>query len=164
MIVLFVVSCDKNELGNDSVSSINALEQPTSLLGEHEDLVMSFLDNLSSFSKDKKGQASLTSKSGDYIAFHILSKDDVSYVVLADESNDDFCFGDALVSTLFFDNSAGDGSVLTVEDANGNLTGVSVTGNWTAVFAGGNNSIVKLDANNNNIGATTFDENNVASF
>ncbi len=163
MVVLFVVSCEKNELGEDNTSSINAVEE-MSVSDKRDALVMRFLDNLSSYGKDKKGNAALTSKSSDYIAFHILSSDDVTYVVLADESNDDFCFGDKLISTVFFDNSAGDGSVLTVEDADGNLTGVSITGNWTAVFAGGNNSIVKLDANNNNIGATTFDENNVATF
>ena len=162
MLALGVVACDRNELGEMDSMSINPIEKSTEISSQRIDMIVEgFLNNLSNFGNSKRGTGNLTGKTGDFIAFHILERDGTTFVILADESNDDFCFGTDVVTTLYFDNSALDGSELSVEQADGTVTLV-IKGNWTAVFEGGTNTIFELDADDNDVNSANFNEANLA--
>ncbi len=168
-VILLVVSCDKNELGEDvSASSINAINMPVDLQMQAESIVLNILDKIQSGSiatpKATKGNASLARKSNDYVVGHIIATADGAYLTLLDESNDDLCFGDTVATPVYLDNSAGDGSEISVEDADGNVSLV-LSGNFSGLFSGANNSIFILNAALDNItAATTFNDDNVATF
>ncbi len=166
MVLLFVVSCDKNELGEDNISSINAISSPISLELQVQDVVLNILDRIQDGSivtpKAEKGNATLTRKSSDYVVGHLIVSNDGAFLTLLDESNDDLCFGDTVATPVYLDNSAGDGSEISVEDADG-VVSLVIKGNFTALFSSNENAIYKLNANADNITAEgSFNENNVA--
>ena len=137
---LVIVSCDKED---DGVMPV-ALSQDTEIVSSESqiDLVMDYLlNNLDNLKGAKKGVSS--GKGSDYISVNLFTEGSFTYMVLLDETNDDLCFGSTTVTTLFYDNSAGDGSVLTVEDSS-EAEILSINGNFAGFFAGGLNSITKL--------------------
>ena len=163
LIGLMVISCDKNE---ESLIEAPVLEQEILLDSEKTDLVLDYLlSNLESLKGQDKGQ-NLSGKGSDYISVNVFTQGDFTYLALLDESNDDLCFGDLTVSTIFFDNSAGDGSVLTVEDADEAVL-VNVNGDFSNFFSLGQNSITRLSFDTNNdlvIGnSANFDDSNSAT-
>ena len=163
VLALGVVACDKNELGNMDSMSINPIEAKVEAY-DVDAIVTELLSNLSNFGTSKHGNANITGKTGDFIAVHIFSSVGVNYLILADESNDDFCF-DSLTdapATVYFDNSAGDGSVLSVEDGDGNVS-LELKGDWTSFFSGANNVLVELNANNKSVEQAQFDADNAAT-
>ncbi len=168
MIGLVVLSCDKNELGVDTSSTINAIEKPVDMQLEAEQVVLNILSRIQDGSlvtpKATKGNASLSRKSTDYVVGHLIIGDAGLYLTLLDESNDDLCFGDTVATPVYLDNSAGDGSEISVEDADGDVSLV-IKGNFTSLFSSSENAIYTLNDDADNITAVaTFDENNVASF
>ena len=162
------VACDKDGLDQD-ITNINVLEQADEIGASIENdldvdgIVDELLKNLSSFGNQKRGQANLTSKTGDFVAVHIftISGQTDRFLILADETNDDFCFPGS-VATVFFDNVNGDGSQLNVEDEAG-VVSISLTGNFAAFFAGGNNVLVRLNAENKAADRGDFDAGNTAT-
>ena len=164
VLTLGVIACDKNELGDMDSSSINPIEAKVEAYNV-DAIVTELLSNLSNFGTSKHGNANITRKTSDFIAVHIFADSGTTYLILADESNDDFCFGSLTdaPATVYFDNSAGDGSVLSVEDTAGNIS-LELKGNWTSFFSGGNNVLVELDSNNKSVEQVQFDTDNVATF
>ena len=159
---LIVISCDKNE---ESLIEAPVLEQEISLEQKTNLIVDHLLANLESLKGQDKGQ-NLSGKGSDYISVNIFTQGDFTYLALLDESNDDLCFGDLTVSTIFFDNSAGDGSVLTVEDAD-EMVLINANGDFANFFSLGQNSITRLSFDTNNdlvIGnSANFDDSNSAT-
>ena len=163
LIGLMVISCDKNE---ESLVEAPVLEQEILLDSEKTDLILDYLlSNLESLKDQGQGQ-NLSDKGSDYISVNIFTQGDFTYLALLDESNDDLCFGDLTISTIFFDNSAGDGSVLTVEDSN-EMVLANVGGDFSNFFSLGQNSITKLSfATNGDLvvgNSGTFDDSNSAT-
>ena len=162
------VACDKDGLDQE-ITNINVLEQAEEIGASVEadldvqGVIDELLNNLSSFGNQKRGQANLTSKTGDFVAVHIftISGQTDRFLILADETNDDFCFPGS-VATVFFDNVNGDGSQLNVEDTSGAVS-VSLTGDFSAFFAGGNNVLVRLNANNKAADRGDFNAGNTAT-
>ena len=164
VLTLGVIACDKNELGDMDSMSINPIEATVEAY-DVDAIVNELLSNLSNHGKSKRGNASITGKGDDHVALHIFADTGVTYVIFADESNNDFCF-DTLATaptTIFFDNSAGDGSELSVEDAAGNVS-IVLKGNFASFFLSGNNTLVKLDNDNKNDGQADFNDDNAVTF
>ena len=159
---LVVISCQKEDIGSGNAPL--ALSNDKEMTQAHIDnLINVVLDNLNSFGKSKRGQANLSGKGTDFIALHIFAQGGFTYMTLLDETNDDLCFGSIDVTTVFFDNSQGDGSILQVEDVDGNL-GLALQGNWASTFSGGNNSLLKLDSDLNLIASSNISETNAVEF
>ena len=159
-----VISCEKDMMDKDADSILVPSQEIESVSNEDlNEIVDMLLDNISSFGNNKLGNATLTSKTNDYVAVNIFESNSVRYLTLLDETNDDLCFGDITPATVFFDNSKGDGSELSVEDVDGNVS-IVLKGNFAAFFSGGNNVLVKLTAENKSADQVSFDANNVAAF
>ena len=156
---LVVVSCDKNE---ESLLAPQTLSQETAETNVDE-LIGVLIENLSSFGKSKRGNANVSGKGNDFIAVHIFADSGLTYMTLLDETNDDLCFGGTSVTTVFFDNSQGDGSLLQVENPDGSL-GISLQGNWVQTFSGANNTLLELDSDLSLLRSVEFSSENVADF
>lgn len=163
---LTFVACDKNDNDIDlqnitpAESVIIATAKPALSEDEVLDIVNSILDG--SYTTSKLGKANAAGKGADFIAVYLFVEGTNKFIILADESNDDLCFGDITPTTLYFDNSAGDESAITVEDSEGTPR-LTITGNFTGLFSSGLNSItktasdgVKTKANFDAVNGVTF--------
>ena len=169
LVGLVIVSCDKNELGEDNAaSSINIIEQSIDENLFAQDIVLNILNRIQdgdiTTPKATKGSASLTNKSSDYVVGHVFSSEGAYYLTLLDESNDDLCFGELTATPVYLDNVNGDGSAIAVEDADG-VVSLTINGNFAALFSANNNSVYTLNATVDNITAVAnFTADNTASF
>ena len=167
VLALGVVACDKNELGDMNSSSINApIENVVAKSEASEEDIYNVVDMIlnGTYSTSKKGQAGITGKSGDYVKVYVFSQDSKDYLILNDESNDDLCVDDAVTPfDMFFDNSAGDGSVLTVEAPEGTVR-LSLTGDFAGFFDAGLNSIRQYDSATDTAVSVDFDADNAVTF
>ena len=157
LIGLLVISCDKNEESFEAPLSI----EEAKVVSEEEalDLVNSVLDG--TFSTSKKGDV-VTGKGNDYVRVLVFSQGENKYLTLTDESNDDLCADSVTPFEMFFDNSAGDGSVISVEAPEGTVV-LTLSGNFAGFFSGGLNSIQKTDSSGNRT-SMNFDDSNSATF
>ena len=156
---LVIISCNKEDLGGNNAPL--ALSQEIELTG---DIFLDFILENSNNYTAKKGTANLTSKGSDYLQVGVFSEDGFTYLMLIDESNDDLCFGEKDVTISYWNNSAGDGSVLSVEDAEENELR-TISGNFASLFSASFNTIIKLTLTASDLtinGDAIFDEVNRA--
>ena len=140
------VACDKDSIDAQDATIVNLEETVVSseIDTETGDLFIDFiLNNINNLPTSKKGTASNSSKGSDYVNVVVYSEGGFTYLALLDETNDDVCFNNIAESQFFWDNSAGDGSILRVEDSDENLVR-EVRGDFSAFFALGLNSISQL--------------------
>ena len=167
VLTLGVVACDKNELGMDmDGSSINPIENVIAKSEASDEDIYSVVDMIlnGTYSTSKKGQAAITGKGGNYVKVYVFSDNSMDYLILNDETNDDLCV-DAAVTPfeMFFDDSAGDGSILTVEAPEGTPR-LSLAGDFYDFFNAGLNSIRQYDSATDAAVSVDFDTDNVATF
>ena len=151
-VAAFVIACDKDAYDQE-ITNINVLEQAEEInatvengavSSETGDILIDYiLDNMSDLRTSKKGQENLTNKGDDYVNVVVFSEGGFTYLGLFDDSNDDVCFNGKVITQFFWDNSAGDGSVLSIEDTSGNVVR-TVGGNFATFFSEGLNSITQL--------------------
>ena len=163
MLTLGVIACDKNELGEMDHSSINKLEV-SDKLESIEDILSYLFDEIAEgdYNTVKKGN-NFTAKGDDFVTIYLFNKDANKYTILLDETQDDLCdeSNGLTVTKVYFDNSAGDGSVITVEDANG-VPQLSVKGNFAGFFDAGINSASKrVKATNERLATSSVISNTV---
>ena len=147
-----IVACDKDAVDQE-ITNINVLEQAeeinasveNGISAETGDMLIDYLianqNNL--LTTKVKGTASNTSKGSDYVNVVVYSSGGFTYLALLDEDNDDVCFNNIATTQFFWDNSAGDGSVLTIEDADENVVR-EIRGNFAQFFGLALNSISQL--------------------
>ncbi len=160
MVLLFVVSCDKNELGED-VSSINAIEAPVD--GEINVEVIDIINTILGLdvSHLPKKQVSLTGKGSDRLTMQIFTSDGVTYSTYLSEDNDDLCFGDVSVLTTVHLNKSTTGSIeVTIGESESVFS--TVSGNFDTLFTLSINQLLKITADGTE--SADFNENNVATF
>ena len=167
VLTLGVIACDKNELGMDmDGSSIKPIENVVAKSEASDEDIYSVVDMIlnGTYYPSKKGQAGITGKGNDYVKVYVFSDNSMDYLILNDETNDDLCV-DAAVTPfdMFFDNSAGDGSVLTVEAPEGTVR-LSLTGDFAGFFDAGLNSIRQYDSATDTAVSVDFDSDNAVTF
>ena len=147
-----IVACEKDAYDNDDVTNINVLEQAEEIGASVEgslsistvDLILDYLvENTNNLETSKKGDNVSTRKGDDYINVVLFSEGGFTYIGLFDNSNDDVCFNGKTISQYFWDNSAGDGSVLSIEDTSGNVLR-TINGDFATLFSDGLNSITQI--------------------
>ena len=166
-----VISCEKDMMDKDADSILVPSQEIISgsdIMSEDQilDLVESILNGTYPTSKLGEKKSSVTGKSvqslTDYVTVYVFSDDNFSYLALTDETNDDLCTDSVSPFTMFFNNSAGDGSVLTVEAPEGTEQ-LSLKGDFAGFFTAGLNSLSRTDSEGEKV-SLNFDENNVAAF
>ena len=168
VLTLGVIACDKNELGDMDSSSINPIEAKVETAIDTELLVANILKAWSSneLPKSTRGDASNTRRSNNYQVIHaFVDGNGDQFITLLDDTNDDLCF-DSLTTApnpIYLDDSAGDGSEISLEDGNGNVS-ATVYGNFTAFFNGTSNYLIKLGPNFSLGEIASFDDSNSATF
>ena len=162
---LVIISCQKEDMGSGNAPlALSDVE----IVQDNNKIIDWILSNLESTKTDaQRGDNANTSKGSDYINVGLFTEGNFTYMVLTDESNDDLCNLPDGITTLFFDNSSNDGSILTVEDEDEAVIR-SIRGNFSGFFSLPQNSITQLsfDANSDLIigDAITFDSSNSATF
>ena len=165
-LALLVVACDKNYDEQFEEVAIVAPEVSATQDEISDEAIYSIVDDIlnGTYSTSKKGTAASANKGGDYVKVYVFSQDSKNYLILNDESNDDLCIDIAVNAfDMFFDNSAGDGSVLTVEAPEGTPR-LSLTGNFAGFFDAGLNSIRQHDPATDVAVSIDFDADNSATF
>ena len=165
-LALLVVACDKNYDEQFEEIAVVAPEVDATQDGISDEAIYSIVDDIlnGTYSPSKKGNAASAGKGNDYVKVYVFSDNSMDYLILTDETNDDLCV-DAAVTPfdMFFDNSAGDGSVLTVEAPEGTVR-LSLNGDFAGFFDAGLNSIRQYDSANDVAVSVDFDTDNVATF
>ena len=161
VLTLGVIACDKNELGDMDSMSINPIEA-TVEVNSMDPILDYLLANIETMSSGKLGNASSTAKGNDYLAVTIFSEDGFTYLVLVDDSNDDLCFGEKSVNTVYWNNINNDGSVLSIEDLDGNVIR-NINGSFASLFSSAYNTTIKLTLTSTDLtieGSGDFDADN----
>ena len=165
VLALGVIACDKNNLGEMDEMSINPIEVKVDDSFARNTMLDIMFGGVADAAPVFKGNSSVSTAKGlDYIAAYILVKDGVSYIILVDETNDDFCFGEQAVSTAYVNNSDGNGNA-TIENAQEQVTKDLGPG-YSTLFEATLNEITKLDFNGANliVGTAQFNDANFAQF
>ena len=165
-LALLVVACDKNYDEQFEEIAVVAPEVDATQDGISDEAIYSIVDDIlnGTYSPSKKGNAASAGKGNDYVKVYVFSDNSMDYLILTDETNDDLCV-DAAVTPfdMFFDNSAGDGSVLTVEAPEGTVR-LSLNGDFAGFFDAGLNSIRQYDSSTDTAVSVDFDADNSVTF
>ena len=165
-LALLVVACDKNYDEQFEEVAIVAPEVSATQDEVSDEAIYSIVDDIlnGTYSPSKKGNAASAGKGGNYVKVILFEQDSKDYLILTDETNDDLCVDIAVNAfDMFFDDSAGDGSVLTVEAPEGTVR-LSLVGNFAAFFDAGLNSIRQKDQSTGTSVSINFDADNSATF
>ena len=163
LIGLVVISCNKDE---EYGSAPLALSQEVELSTEmSDDAIYDLVDSIlnGTYSESKLGNANITGKGNDYVKVVLFSDATSKYLILNDETNDDLCIGEDGAFEMFFDNSANDGSELTVEAPEGTVR-LTLRGNFAGFFSAGLNSIKQTNTTTNVAVSMNFTDANTVSF
>ena len=163
---LLVIACDKYEDQFEVAPTAIELEEVDATVdSEARNAVLDILfGGIAENAPVVKGNSNSASKGNDYIAAYILVKDGITYMVLVDDSNDDFCFGETSVSAAYI-NNAGNGNAQ-LEDENEAVT-KDLGNGYASLFTEVINEIIQLDFTVGNdliVASAQFNSDNVATF
>ena len=162
---LLIVACDNYEDGFEVEPTAIELEEAGIENSNMDPILDYLLNNINTLSSGKLGNATSASKGSDFIEVTIFTEDGFTYLVLVDETNADLCYGEKSVNTVYWDNSANDGSVLSIEDVDGNLIR-SINGSFASLFSSAYNTTIKLTLTSTDLtieGSGDFDANNLVT-